>query len=46
MAKLKPARGKAKSQAPPGGIPCLILVFCGMILIMLLLYLVLKNAGG
>jgi hypothetical protein len=46
MAKLKPARGRAKKKAPPGGIPCLILVICGMGLVMLLLYMVLKYAGG
>jgi hypothetical protein len=46
MAKLKPARGKSKSTAPRGGIPCLIALVSGMLLVMLLLYLVLKNASG
>jgi hypothetical protein len=45
MAKFKPARGKArKSRAPQGGIPCVILVISAMLLVMLFLYYVMKNA--
>jgi hypothetical protein len=45
MAKFKPAKGKArKSRAPQGGIPCVILVISGMLLVMLFLYYVMKNA--
>jgi hypothetical protein len=46
MAKFKPARGKSKSAVPRAGVPCLIALVSGMVLIMLLLYVVLKNAGG
>ena len=47
MAKFKPARGKAKrSSAPQGGIPCVILVISAMLLVMLFLYYVMKNANG
>ena len=47
MAKFKPARGKAKaSKAPPGGLPCVILLISGIIFVMLFLYFVLRNANG
>jgi hypothetical protein len=46
MAKLKPARrGRSKATAPRGGIPCLIALISGMVLLMLLLYMVLRNAS-
>jgi len=45
MAKFKPARGKArKTRAPQGGVPCVILVVLAMVLVMLFLYYVMKNA--
>ncbi len=47
MAKFKPVKPKAKSTAPPrGGIPCAILVFSGMALLLIFLYFVLKYANG
>jgi hypothetical protein len=47
MAKFKPARGKAKrSSAPQGGVPCVILIVSAMLLVMLFLYYVMKNANG
>ncbi|MGA2144925.1 MAG: hypothetical protein ABSH49_08180 [Bryobacteraceae bacterium] len=47
MAKFKPARGKKKaSPAPPGGLPCVILVIAGIALVMLFLYYVLSHANG
>jgi hypothetical protein len=45
MAKFKPAKGKArKTRAPQGGVPCVILVISGMLLVMLFLYYVMKYA--
>ena len=45
MGKFRPVKGKAsKSRAPQGGIPCVILVISGMLLVMLFLYYVMKNA--
>jgi hypothetical protein len=45
MAKFKPAKGKGrKTRAPQGGVPCVILVVSAMLLIMLFLYYVMKNA--
>jgi hypothetical protein len=47
MGKYKPAKGKAKhSAAPSGGLPCVILVFVGMGLVMVFLFLVMKYANG
>jgi hypothetical protein len=47
MGKFKPARGKAKTAAmPQGGLPCVILVIIGMLLVMLFLYFVMRNANG
>jgi hypothetical protein len=47
MGKFKPARGKAKrSSAPQGGVPCVILIISAMLLVMLFLYYVMKNANG
>ncbi len=49
MAKFKPARAKSKSDTPSlptrQGIPCLVLLVSGIILTMLLLFWVLKNAS-
>lgn len=47
MAKFKPARGKPKRTAPPpGAVSCVILVLAGMILVMLFMYFVMRNANG
>jgi hypothetical protein len=49
MAKFKPARGKAKGgkpAAPQGGLPCVIVVIAGIVLVMLFLYWVMRNANG
>lgn len=47
MGKFKPARGKPKaSKTPPGGLPCVILLISGVILVMVFLYLVMRNANG
>jgi hypothetical protein len=47
MGKYKPVRGKGKpSRVPQGGLPCVILVIVGMLLVMLFLYFVMKNANG
>ncbi len=44
MGKFKPVRGKAKTRpVPQGGLPCVILVIVGMLLVMLFLYFVMKN---
>jgi hypothetical protein len=46
MGKYKPA--KAKSDAPPqmkAGLPCIVFLVLGMILVMILLYEVMKNAS-
>jgi hypothetical protein len=46
MAKFKPARGKSKTPAAPqGGLPCVILVILGMILVMLFLYFVMTGSS-
>ncbi len=46
MAKFKPAKGKAKtSAAPQGGLPCVILVIIGMVLVMLFLYFVMTGSS-
>ena len=46
MAKLKSARPK-KADAPPvrGGLPCVIIVILGLILMMVFLYLVMSHAS-
>ncbi|HTS26142.1 MAG TPA: hypothetical protein VMH81_09715 [Bryobacteraceae bacterium] len=48
MGKFKPVRAKRKSApVPPGGLPCVILVIVGMLLVMLFLYFVMRsNANG
>ena len=47
MAKFKPARGKAKAgPAPQGALPCVVLVIAGILLIMMFMWWVLRNAGG
>ncbi|HEY2012539.1 MAG TPA: hypothetical protein VGH38_03510 [Bryobacteraceae bacterium] len=46
MAKYKPVRGKAKGpQVPQGGLPCVIMVIAGMLLVMVFLYLVMRTSG-
>ena len=47
MAKFKPIRPK-KEKAPPvqGGVPCLILLIAGIVAVCILMFLVLKYAGG
>jgi hypothetical protein len=46
MAKFKPAKGKSKSRtAPQGGLPCVILVGSGFVLLLIFLYFVIKNAN-
>ncbi|HZT34013.1 MAG TPA: hypothetical protein VFA33_29245 [Bryobacteraceae bacterium] len=46
MAKFKPAGKKAKSSAAPaGGIPCLILLFLAMALVILFLVYFMKYAS-
>lgn len=43
MAKLKPARPrKSKSVPVQGGLPCVVLVIVGIVLVLILLFLVLK----
>ena len=42
MGKFKPARGKAKVEAPRAGWPCLVLLILIMILTFLTIYFVLK----
>ena len=46
MAKIKSARPK-KAAAPPvrGGLPCVIFVIIAVILVMVFLYLVMRNAS-
>jgi len=48
MAKFKPARGKkSKAVGPPqGAVSCVVLVIVGMLLVMVFLYFVMKNANG
>jgi hypothetical protein len=46
MGKFKPAKGKSKrSVAPHGGLPCVILVILGMILVMVFLYFVMTGSS-
>ena len=47
MAKFKPVKPKkAKTPQVQGGVPCLILVFTAMVMVFVVMYLVLKYAGG
>lgn len=47
MAKFKPVRAKPKRTAPPpGAVSCVILVLAGMLLVMLFMYFVMRNANG
>jgi len=47
MAKFKPIKPKRKgAPAPPGALPCVVLVILAMGLVMFLLYLVMRNANG
>jgi hypothetical protein len=47
MAKFKPVKAKSKrSAAPGGGLPCVILLASGFILVLLFLYFVMKYANG
>jgi hypothetical protein len=46
MAKFKPVRPKAKGpRVPQGGIPCVIMVILGMVLVMVFLYFVMRTSG-
>ena len=45
MPKFKPAKGKSKSSlSPQGGLPCVILMISGFVLVLLFLYFVMKYA--
>jgi hypothetical protein len=48
MGKFKPAKGKKgrASARPAAALPCVVLVLAGMVLVMLFLYFVMKNANG
>jgi len=47
MAKYKPVKGKSKNAAAPqGGLPCVILLILGMILVMLFLYWVMAGSSA
>jgi hypothetical protein len=46
MAKFKAARGKSKPAAPSAGLPCVILVIVAMGLVMVFMYVVMRNANG
>jgi len=47
MAKFKPAKGKRqKMTVPQGGLPCVILLIAGMLLVMLFLYYSMTHANG
>lgn len=47
MAKYKPVRPKNKSSpAPRAGLPCVILLFAGLILVGFFLYFVMRYASG
>jgi hypothetical protein len=48
MGKYKPAKPKSGAPAPPqmkAGLPCIVFLVLGMILVMILLYEVMKNAS-
>jgi hypothetical protein len=45
MAKYKPARPKSKARAAPqGGLPCVILLISGFVLVLFFVYFVMKYA--
>ena len=47
VAKFKPAKGRKPATRPPqGALSCVILVIAGMVLVMLFLYYVMRNANG
>ena len=47
MGKFRPSKGKkTKTAAPQAGLPCVILMILGMLLVMLFLYFVMRNANG
>jgi uncharacterized integral membrane protein len=48
MGKFRPARGRRSSAArpPQGAMACVVLVIAGMLLVMLFLYFVMRNANG
>jgi len=47
MAKFKPVKPKTKSRAAPrGGLPCVIVLFSGLVLLLFFMYFILKNASG
>jgi hypothetical protein len=46
MPKFKPARrGPKKSAVPQAGLPCVILVILGMVMVMLFMYFVMKSSA-
>jgi hypothetical protein len=48
MGKFKAAKPKSSTPAPPqmkAGVPCIVILIVGMILTMILLYEVMKNAA-
>jgi hypothetical protein len=48
MGKYKPVKAKSDTPAPPqmkAGLPCIVFLVLGMILVMILLYEVMKNAS-
>jgi hypothetical protein len=48
MGKYKPAKAKSSTPAAPqmkAGVPCIVFIVIGMILTMVLLYEVMKNAA-
>ena len=47
MAKFKPVKAKAKgSPSPQGGVGCVVLLVAGIVLLLLFMYFVMKNANG
>jgi len=47
MAKFKPIKAKSKSNpAPKAGLPCVVLMISGFVLVLLFLYFVMKYASG
>ncbi|MBZ5581613.1 MAG: hypothetical protein LAQ30_05300 [Acidobacteriia bacterium] len=47
MAKFKPSRAKSsRPVAPKAGLPCVILILIGMVLVVLFMFWVLKNSAG
>ncbi|MGO9227850.1 MAG: hypothetical protein ACLQKA_01375 [Bryobacteraceae bacterium] len=46
MAKFKPPKGKRdRKGVPQGALPCVVFIIGGILLLMLFLFLVLKNSG-